>query len=92
MDKMREEFEGWVRRRGGDVMKRDRDYISSITREWWQAWQASRQALVVQLPATCCRTLVFEIEGTNEVGMEHDEYYEVDDIINVLSSAGIKCT
>ncbi len=77
MDKMREEFEGWVRRRGGDVMKRDRDYISSMTREWWQAWQASRQALVVKLHKP-------------QYGVDYG--YEIHEVRQLLSDAGIKCT
>lgn len=56
---------------------------------WTAAWQASRAALVVKLPITVCRTHVFELPHTNEVGMEHDEYFEVEDIQKALKSAGI---
>lgn len=89
MDKMREEFEGWVRRRGGDVMKRDRDYISSMTREWWQAWQASRAALVVQLPAPCYRA---EHVDRCSNDLEWDSYFEIEEVKSALSEAGIKCS
>jgi len=47
---MREEFEQWVKSRGGDAMKRDGDYVSSMTMEWWKSWQSSRQSQVVKLP------------------------------------------
>lgn len=97
MDKMREEFskhcQTW---RYSEEIDENDFFVNATTQRAWDvwvtAWQASRQALVVELPATCCRTLVFEIEGTNEVGMEHDEYYEVDDILSALNDAGIKCT
>ena len=98
MDKCREQFEEYATRYHGALNMGVVGVVYSnqaVQHDWFlwqQAWQASRQALVVELPATCCRTLVFEIEGTNEVGMEHDEYYGVDDIISVLSDAGIKCT
>lgn len=60
-DKMREEFEEWYRRgvmRGADPdlaaprFAKDRDgmYWDMWTRRSWQAWQASRTALVVNMP------------------------------------------
>jgi len=35
-------------------MKREGEYVSSMTREWFKSWQASRQALVVELPQEIC--------------------------------------
>lgn len=93
MDKMREEFEVFCKKHNYRTDKSKLGgYVYHVTSSCWDAWQASRQALVVELPATCCRTFVFEIEGSSEVGMEHDEYYEVDDILSALSEAGIKWT
>jgi hypothetical protein len=40
----REQFEVWVKSRGGDCMKRNGTYLSSMTREWFLAWQAARAA------------------------------------------------
>lgn len=33
-------FESWVKSRGGDVMKRNGQYLSSMTRLWHECWQA----------------------------------------------------
>ena len=41
-EKMREEFDAWTIKYGFD----DGEHM-------WQAWQASRAALVVELPANC---------------------------------------
>ncbi len=38
----RERFEAWVRSRGGSVMKRNGEYIESMTRLWDECWQAAR--------------------------------------------------
>lgn len=99
-DKMREEFEAWAVKSGyntkmivpiaGENSKEKAIYANGQTRSAWQAWQASRAALVVKLPITVCRTHVFELPHTHEVGMEHDEYFEVDDIKKSLDSAGVK--
>jgi len=51
MDKMREEFEAWCHNNPLKVDKRisgEYKYISTDLA--WQAWQASRAALVVELP------------------------------------------
>lgn len=80
MDKSKAEFEKWY----FEDLKVVADYDLC-----WQAWQASRKALVVELPVTVCRTHVFEIPYTHEVGMEHDEYFEVDDIHNALDASGV---
>lgn len=51
MDKMREEFELWMSTTGRvDFSKIDDIYASRDTFFMWQAWQASRKALVVELP------------------------------------------
>jgi hypothetical protein len=40
----REAFEKWVKSGGGDVMKRDGQYLSSMTRLWLKAYQAATAA------------------------------------------------
>lgn len=76
-DKMREEFEEWYRL---EVMRdapedvaaqrfgKDRDgmYWDIWTRRSWQAWQASRAALVVELPP-CPQP---DLEDAEEANME----------------------
>lgn len=52
MDKMREEFEVWARKEGLPVewLIDCEFYDARATEVSWQAWQASRAALVVTLP------------------------------------------
>ncbi|WP_122593239.1 hypothetical protein [Pseudomonas viridiflava] len=53
-DKMREEFEAWVLREyPNQHMGRfaTGEYHSTVIEHCWQAWQASREALVIELPA-----------------------------------------
>lgn len=49
---MREDFEAWAKSRGMNVQKsRSGSYYHIVaTDNAWRAWQASRQALVVELP------------------------------------------
>lgn len=72
----------------------DGDFIDSYTQDafldFCAGWKASRAALVVELPISVCRTHVFELPHTNEVGMEHSEYYEIDDVKKSLEAAGVK--
>ena len=82
MNKSQKEFEVWF--------YNDLNEAAGVYHLAWQAWQASRSALVVNLPVTVCRTHVYEVPFTNEVGMEHDEYFEVDEIKMALDSVGVK--
>lgn len=62
MDKMRKEFEEWATSAGyitkmvipmaGEDSQEKAIYANGQTRSAWQAWQASRKALVVELPTT----------------------------------------
>ena len=45
MDKMREDFEGWYSDFDG--------YGEAHKKEMWDAWQASRAAMCVELPENC---------------------------------------
>ena len=54
-EKMREEFEGWVKSFIGESWLtkdklRDGEYSDDGTQFMWDAWQASRASLVVELP------------------------------------------
>ncbi len=56
-DKTRAEFEEWLSKQVDiyglpylAAMHKDLEYISGRTQLLWQAWQASRAALVVELP------------------------------------------
>ena len=49
-EKMRDGFESWCKTLGFNIDKFDGDYIISSTDWAWKIWQASRAALVVELP------------------------------------------
>lgn len=55
MDKLHEEsrkqFEEWFRsKHEGQMITKGRGYSDPITQLMWQAWQASRASIVVELP------------------------------------------
>ena len=56
MDKMREEFEAWCASIGFTLKPNafdNGDYAMGYGWEEWNAWQASRAALYVELPENC---------------------------------------
>lgn len=55
MEKMREEFEGWMSEyfNGTSIERRAHGYIDQISDAMWISWQASRAALCVELPENC---------------------------------------
>ncbi|EKY2038249.1 hypothetical protein ACOHPB_003139 [Cronobacter sakazakii] len=54
MDKSREQFEKWMSDNGKHplaIEKMDKNYILATTRTQWEAWQASRAAVEIELPS-----------------------------------------
>jgi len=50
-EQMRKEFEEWFKKsHTGNVQQIDGEYTHGATERLWQAWQASRAAIVVELP------------------------------------------
>ena len=49
-EQIRDGFESWCKTLGFNIDKFDEDYIISSTEWAWKIWQASRAALVVELP------------------------------------------
>ncbi|WP_288082197.1 hypothetical protein, partial [Pseudomonas sp.] len=52
-EKMREGFEAWLESRLGErsaIVRVDDGYLHLETEVAWQAWQASRAAVVIELP------------------------------------------
>ncbi|CNI75595.1 Uncharacterised protein [Yersinia massiliensis] len=79
--KSREEFEKWAEENGYkmDLIPDSNVYSYSSTHCSWQAWQASRESLVVELP-----------KSGFYLGYESPEYMEKDDVIENLRTAGIR--
>jgi hypothetical protein len=85
VDKIQQEFEAWLKLNGRSACAyEDGEYFAPYVQSAWEGWQASRAALKVELPATCCRAFVFD-----DHSMDHDEYFEVDDIKQMLTDAGV---
>ncbi|CAK7037154.1 hypothetical protein [Providencia sp.] len=86
MDKSRQQFEAYFMKKPQshiDPLKKDQFgyYYYLVTREAWEAWQASRDSLEVELP--------------NVSGVQHTEYdngYDraCQDIEEILISNGVK--
>ena len=82
-DKMREEFEAWAINNDYGLHINQNGSYGDVYAEWaWQAWQASRASLVVELPVV--------IDIYDEHFGDHYEYFEVDDIKKSLDAAGVK--
>lgn len=76
-DKVREEFEVFCAKHNYRTDKsKSGGYVYHVTSSCWDAWQASRQALVVDLPSIDC------IHSA-------EEYRDVVEM--ALTKAGIKC-
>lgn len=86
MDKMREEFEEWAVSAGywTKMVVDESDgcsvaiYANGQTRSAWQAWQASRKALVVELPTTW-----------NASFTEKAIVMDADSVVEALDTAGV---
>lgn len=89
MDKSRQQFEEWLVRNHSDTcnninfeINSKGDYRYFSTRLAWEAWQASRESLEIELP-----------ERKNYSGFQQfDNGYEraIDDCENILISNGVK--
>jgi hypothetical protein len=95
MTDLREEFEAFSKRHYllrelDKAWNNDADeYCEPELQLAFEAWQASRAALKVELPATCNRALLIPNDEDDGLQMMHDEYFEVDDIKQMLTDAGI---
>ena len=97
MTDLRAEFEAFASH--GDLWRYNLEidknglFVCAVTQRAFNAfcdgWLASRAALKVELPATCCRALIIERGLFVKDDIFHDEYFEVDDIKQMLTDAGI---
>ena len=82
-EKMREEFDLWAQHELGYCAgaKTDGTYYVTKINDMWQAWQASRAALVVELPSLE-NGLIHPFDGSSMI---------VDAVANQLDAAGVTC-
>ncbi|MBI6193309.1 hypothetical protein [Providencia rettgeri] len=84
MDKSRQKFEEWFDN-GYACSKLDEKLIKAIENVLWDAWQASRESLEVELPDI----------GTNLLACSHEEFIDgfndaISEIKAILISNGVK--
>ncbi len=85
---LREEFEKWAAKNGYrmDLIPDGDIYSYSSTRCSWEAWQASRESIVVELPAKANMDSCFDgINYANSSGRNR----AIDDCAAALRSAGL---
>ncbi len=74
MTEMQRQFEKWFKQSHTEnVQKVDGEYVHGATERLWQAWQASRAAIVVKLPSFFSDRYESEICFTDEVEKSLDE-------------------
>lgn len=88
-DKIREEFEAWAVNHKNHhnlpvfVFYKDHngEYVDIQAKLAWQAWQASRAALVAELP-------VVNVYETGDVGANH-KAYDCEEVKDAIDKAGV---
>lgn len=78
-DWRKEQIASLIRMGYPDAAKAFRDLGSVQWSGWQAAWQASREAVVIELP---------ERDGVNMYGID---VFEKNDLIAVIEAAGVKC-
>ncbi|MBQ4777695.1 hypothetical protein [Pectobacterium versatile] len=75
-EQMRSEFEEWFKPKKIEMMRNGASLLSikKLYKSDWQAWQASRAALVVELPETVAKIT------WHYAGSPPDDFYECVDI------------
>lgn len=94
-DKMRAEFEAWRLRNfcgGAERLKKCSNapeiYYYTAEQEAWKVWQASRAALVVELPEKISQYNTDDDGFVNPAAAEHDE--AIDDCRAAIEAAGVR--
>jgi len=82
-EKMRAEFEEWAQRFRLPLHRDGNGYVEAEIDAAWQAWQASRAALVVELPERISKESGYS---------EDDEYYNLalDHCRSQIESTGVR--
>ncbi|QDX29526.1 hypothetical protein [Dickeya poaceiphila] len=82
-DQMRSEFEAWFKPQKEEMMRNGASLLSikKLHKSSWEAWQASRAALVVEIPAAM---------GAHQVAWEGDDWNMMrEHAANAIRAAGI---
>jgi len=82
MTEMQRQFEEWFKQSHTEnVQKVDGEYVHGATERLWQAWQASRAAIVVKLPNL--------FDGSPDNATYYDYMYRKSEMEKALDDAGV---
>lgn len=82
MTESRKQFEEWLKQsHTKNVQKIDGEYVHGATERLWQAWQASRAAIVVKLPNL--------FDGSPDNATYYDYMYRKSEMEKALDDAGV---
>lgn len=89
----RQTFEDWMKKRWckPNLEMFRSGYVNKTVQEQWEAWQASRSSIVVELPKI--RTLEYDTNDNPYNGgvyLASDDFYEVQGVEDALDKAGVK--
>lgn len=87
MDKSRKQFEEYCRAKELPLEVFNGNYNWNSTRIAWEAWQASRESLEVELPQSIP---VDDEEASYEEGLSEGYNNAIDDFKQILISNGVK--
>lgn len=85
-EKMREEFEAWMRDKAKIVVGSTDPYPAGLERDYWKVWKASRESLVIELPSeddTRCDTVA-------EIAKQEAYNLALGECASAIEAAGLK--
>ncbi|MBD1555240.1 hypothetical protein [Pseudomonas typographi] len=91
-EKMREEFEAWVEANFGLSVRRNPAgaYQSFGVYAAWEAWQASRAALVIELPQIVAYEAGYDSLRDNEYASQSGEFFDADEVFALHRSMDVR--
>ncbi len=94
-DKMREQFETWAATKGiGMHLARSESglYVSRVTQNYFDCWQASRAAVVVELPQVVAFEAGYDSIRDNEYAALPDQFsdFEADEVFPLHRSCEVR--
>ncbi|WP_448120063.1 hypothetical protein [Pseudomonas veronii] len=92
-DKMREEFERSPKFRGMDFRRAPEApeyYLSPYANGAWDGWQASREALVIELPQIVGYEAGYDSIRENEYASQSSELFDADEVFALCRSIEVR--
>lgn len=96
IEKSREEFEAWASspefglRAAHFIKALDGEYANYPTQCYWQVWQASREALVIELPQIVAYEAGYDSLRDNDYASNPDELFDADEVFALHRSIEVQ--